>query len=163
MLFRSLLPANFDNSVSKIGQNSFGDTYSGNCFEPADEYKGDFARSYLYISTVYQDFDHLWNSPMMDNNKYPVWKEWAIDLLLKWNEQDPVSEKEKLRNETIYSIQGNRNPFIDYPEIADYIWGENKNNIFPFPEETEPFLIFPRIGYSIDFGVIMQFHRLLNS
>ena len=150
------LIVNFDNGVSKTGQNIFGNSYSGNCFEPSDEYKGDFARSYLYISTIYEGFDHLWKSPMMDNNRYPVWKPWAIDLLLKWNKQDPVSEKERKRNEVIFGIQGNRNPYIDYPELAEYIWGENKNSQYPFPEETKPFLISPRIGYAIDFGVIMQ-------
>lgn len=147
---------NFDNGVSKIGKNGFGNGYTGNCFEPADEYKGDFARSYLYISTIYENFDHLWNSPMMDKNTYPVWKPWALELLIKWHKEDPVSEKELERNEIVFGIQGNRNPFIDYPDLADYIWGENKNTSFPFPVETEPFLIQPRIGTSIDFGVILQ-------
>ncbi len=146
----------FDNGVSKVGKNGFGTTYTGNCFEPADEYKGDFARSYLYISTVYENFDHLWKSPMMDNNVYPVWKDWAIDLLIKWHEQDPVSEKELERNEVIFGIQGNRNPFIDYPELVDYIWGTNKDNYFPFPEGTDAFLVYPRRGVAIDFGVILE-------
>ena len=147
---------NFDNGVSKIGKNGFGGIYTDNCFEPADEYKGDFARSYLYVSTIYENFAPLWNSPMMDNNTYPVWKPWAIDLLLKWHREDPVSEKEEKRCEAVYNIQGNRNPFIDYPELVEYIWGKDTTNIFPFPEETEAFLLSPRKGSEIDFGVLLQ-------
>jgi hypothetical protein len=55
-----------------------------------------------------------------------------------------------------FSIQGNRNPFIDYPDLAEYIWGADTTKIFPFPEETEPFLIYPKRGYQMDFGVILQ-------
>jgi hypothetical protein len=92
---------NFDNGVSKIGKNGFGGIYTDNCFAPADEYKGDFARSYLYVSTIYENFASFWNSPMMNNNTYPVWKKWAVDLLLKWNREDPVSQKERDRIETV--------------------------------------------------------------
>jgi len=144
-----------DNGVSKVGKNGFGTVYTENCFEPADQYKGDFARSYMYISSIYEDFSQLWQSPMMNNNTYPVWKPWAIDLLLKWHQQDPVSAKELTRNEAIYQIQGNRNPFIDYPALAGYIWGADTTKVFPFPNETEAYLISPRRGTSIDFGTIM--------
>ena len=104
-----------DNGKSKVGKNGFGTAYSDNSFEPADEYKGDFARSYLYISTIYEDLASLWNSPMLTNTVYPVWRPWAIDLLMKWHKNDPVSQKELDRNDSIYAIQGNRNPFIDFP------------------------------------------------
>lgn len=143
------------NGVTKIGKNGFGTYYVDNCFEPADEFKGDFARSYFYISTIYEDLAPLWQSPMMNNNSYPVWKPWAIDLLLKWHRQDPVSPKELTRNERIYSIQSNRNPFIDFPSLAEYIWGADTTKIFPFPVETEAYLTSPKRGTTIDFGTIM--------
>lgn len=145
-----------DNGVSKIGTNGFQLTYTEKCFEPADEYKGDFARSYFYISTIYENYSELWQSPMLNNNTYPVWKPWAVDLLLKWHHQDPVSAKELKRIETIYNIQGNRNPFIDFPDLAEYIWGADSTKIYPFPEETEAFLLTPRRGITMDFGVILQ-------
>lgn len=148
--------APFDNGVSKIGKNGFGTVYSENCFEPADEFKGDFARSYFYIATVYENFYSLWNSPMLQNNTYPVWTPWAKELLLKWHHQDPVSTKELTRIEAVYNIQGNRNPFIDYPELADYIWGADTAKVFSFPVETEPFLLTPRRGERINFGVILK-------
>ncbi|MCE5332160.1 MAG: endonuclease [Bacteroidales bacterium] len=145
-----------DNGVSKVGKNGFGTAYTDGCFEPADEYKGDFARSYFYIATVYENLAPLWQSPMMNNNTYPVWKSWAKELLLKWHRQDPVSAKERNRIEAVYNIQGNRNPFIDYPDLVEYIWGADTTRVFPFPDETEAFLLTPRRGESIDFGVILQ-------
>ena len=147
----------FDNGVTKTGKNGFETAYTDACFEPADEYKGDFARSYFYIASVYENLAPLMQSPMVINGStYPFWKPWAIDLLLKWNKQDPVSAKELTRIEAVYNIQGNRNPFIDYPDLAEYIWGKDTANVYPFPNETEPFLVTPRRGTTIDFGVILQ-------
>lgn len=144
-----------DNGVSKVGRNGFGTFYAENSFEPSNEFKGDFARSYLYISSIYEDYAHLWKSPMMLNNTYPVWRKWAIDLLLKWHRQDPVSPKELSRNEVVFRIQGNRNPFIDYPALAEYIWGADSINVFPFPDETNAFLISPHRAIKLNFGTIM--------
>ena len=147
----------FDNGVTKVGQNGFETAYTDNCFEPADQYKGDFARSYFYIASVYENLAPLMQSPMViTGSTYPFFKPWAIDLLLKWNKQDPVSAKELTRIEKVYGIQGNRNPFIDYPDLAEYIWGADSTKVYPFPNETEPFLITPRRGTTIDFGVILQ-------
>ena len=53
---------------------------------------------------------------------------WALNLLLTWHRNDPVSEKEKVRNNAVESLQGNRNPFIDYPELVEYIWGNQTAN-----------------------------------
>lgn len=147
----------FDNGVTKTGKNGFETAYTDACFEPTDEYKGDFARSYFYIASVYENLAPLMQSPMVINGStYPFWKPWAIDLLLKWNKQDPVSAKELKRIEAVYNIQGNRNPFIDYPDLAEYIWGKDTATVYPFPNETEPFLVTPRRGITIDFGVILQ-------
>jgi len=147
----------FDNGVTKVGTNSFETTYTDKCFEPADEFKGDFARSYFYIASVYENLAPLMQSPMViTGSTYPFWRPWAIDLLLKWNKQDPVSPKELTRIEKVYGIQGNRNPFIDYPDLAEYIWGADTTKVYPFPDETEPFLVNPRRGMNIDFGVILQ-------
>ncbi|MDO9628296.1 MAG: endonuclease, partial [Acholeplasmataceae bacterium] len=46
-----------------------------------------------------------------------------LDVLLKWHLQDPVDDFERNRNDVIYGIQNNRNPFIDYPEFVEKIWG----------------------------------------
>ena len=144
--------ATFDNGVSKIGTTTLygGDT---KCFEPADEYKGDFARAYFYISTVYNEMSDLWQSPMMQNNTYPVWNNEALNLLLKWHRDDPVSAKELKRQEAVYQIQHNRNPFIDYPEMVEHIWGDKKDVAIMLPKETRPFLTTPTEWTSINMPV----------
>lgn len=143
----------FDNGMTKTGLNTFGTSYADRSFEPADRYKGDFARSYFYVVTAYQDLAYYWDSPMMNNETYPVWKPWAIDLLLKWHREDPVSDEERLRSETVYDIQGNRNPFVDYPDLVEYIWGKDTLHIYTFPAETSPFLATPVSGETLDLGV----------
>lgn len=124
----------FNNKVSKVGQNTYPQGYRGTVFEPADEYKGDFARVYFYMVTCYEDYSYDWRpdalKSMLSKGTYPGFQSWAIDMLLKWHRNDPVSEKEIKRNEAVYKIQGNRNPFVDYPELAEYIWGNKKNQFF---------------------------------
>jgi endonuclease I len=100
---------------SKVGPCSYPG-YSGTVFEPIDEYKGDLARTYFYMTTRYYTEDAGWpGSPMSDGADILPW---AVDMLLEWHEQDPVSRKELERNATIYGMQDNRNPFIDRPEFA---------------------------------------------
>ena len=113
--------------------------FSGTVFEPIDEYKGDFARAIMYMSMRYYGEDGSWSTSDMTTKS--VIKDWAIDLLLRWNELDPVSEKEKDRNEVIFTdYQHNRNPFIDHPEYARMIWDPTWNAI---GEETDAIALFP--------------------
>lgn len=125
----------WNNGVAYIGQANI-DGSSENAYEPCDEYKGDFARTYMYMFTCYQDF--TWTKTYMnyENSSYPTLKPWAAEMLIKWHKQDPVSEKEINRNNAIYSIQGNRNPFIDYPQLADYIWGDSIDYTFRLPNDS---------------------------
>lgn len=127
----------FDNGVSKVGNNTFSG-YTGTVFEPADEYKGDFARTYMYMVTCYEDYSNEWRSvgteSMLNRNTYPVFRPYAVNLLLKWHRNDPVSDKELNRNDAVYSIQKNRNPFIDYPILAEYLWGNKKGNAWDSSE-----------------------------
>lgn len=110
-------------ALGKLGASTFSG-YTGTVFEPVDEYKGDFARTYFYMAACYNDRIASWNSDMLANNSYPCFTTWAVNLLLKWHRQDPVSEKETNRNDAVYGYQKNRNPFIDHPELAEYIWGD---------------------------------------
>ncbi|MDL2313296.1 endonuclease [Bacteroidales bacterium OttesenSCG-928-B11] len=113
---------------SKLGSCSTPG-YSGTVFEPIDEYKGDLARTYLYMCTRYFDekLDYENGSYMLEGSQF---KPWALALLLSWHEADPVSQKEIDRNKAIYNIQRNRNPFIDYPELAGKIFGADSVNVF---------------------------------
>jgi len=96
--------------------------YGGICFEPIDDYKGDFARNYFYMATRYKDNFSSWadNTDMITGNNL---SSWAINMLLEWHELDPVSTKEINRNNAVHDIQGNRNPYIDYPEWVECVWG----------------------------------------
>ena len=105
-------------------------------FCPADEYKGDFARAYFYIATCYGD-SLQWietgePGTAMTNDGWQEFKPWLRDLLLQWHRTDPVSEKEKTRAVEVNKIQGNRNPFIDYPELVEYIWGDKQGTPVDF-------------------------------
>lgn len=114
---------------SKVGSCTVSG-YSGTVFEPADEYKGDFARTYFYMATAYEDKISSWSSPMLAGNKYPAYADWALTMLLRWAEEDPVSEKEIARNNAVYKIQKNRNPFIDFPGLEQYVWGSKTTTAF---------------------------------
>ena len=145
-----------DNGVSKIGPAVY-DGYVGAVFEPADKYKGDFARGYFYVATAYEHYARKWDTTkpenMMQNNTYPVFKPWALLLLLQWHRQDVVSLKETTRNDQVFGIQKNRNPFIDHPELVEYIWG----NLSTVPYRLDGNIIFPYLNYpnnndTINFG-----------
>ena len=116
----------FNNGVFRM-DNAKSSKYGWCCFEPADCYKGDFARAYFYIVTAYEDL--VWADvakEYLDNDSYLEFKPWLTEVLLKWHRLDPVSQKELDRADQISSIQHNRNPYIDYPELVEYIWGEKK-------------------------------------
>lgn len=151
----------FDNGVTKVGAPVLGQgggaTY---VFEPDDEYKGDFARTYFYMVTCYQDYK--WATSymyMLQQNTYPTLNKWSVDMLLKWAREDQVSDKERMRNEEVYKIQNNRNPFIDYPELAEYIWGDKVGEVFhltstPTPPAGDAILLAPVADTAVDFGQV---------
>lgn len=131
---------------------------SSNGFEPADEYKGDFARAYMYMFVTYDDIN--WGETSGGQNVEWMFsadpfelKDWAKELLLRWSANDAVSEKERKRNDGVYKEQKNRNPFIDLPDLAEYIWGDKSgqpyhvdgehgvdpvNPVNPNPVEPDP-------------------------
>ncbi|MCF0208210.1 MAG: endonuclease [Bacteroidaceae bacterium] len=112
------------NGCTKVGTGQ-GGSKSLTMWEPADEWKGDFARAYFYMATCYSNL--TWTSEglnQLENNEWPTLQKWTYDILLQWNKQDPVDDLERTRNDGVYAIQKNRNPFIDYPDLCDYIWGE---------------------------------------
>ena len=113
----------------KLGTGAnFG--YAGIVFEPINEYKGDIARAQLYMATRYDNLIAGWinngnANDVLDGNTYPAYDTWYVDLLISWHNLDPVSDKERKRNDAIYAIQNNRNPFIDSPQFVQRIWGGN--------------------------------------
>lgn len=105
-------------------------------FCPEDQYKGDFARAYFYIATCYGDsLEWLTTGEpgiAMTNEGWEEFRPWLRDLLLSWHRLDPVSKKELDRAIEVNKIQGNRNPFIDYPDLVEYIWGNKKGTPVDF-------------------------------
>jgi hypothetical protein len=151
----------YDNGVVKVGQNAYSPAYISTVFEPADEYKGDFARDYMYMITCYEDYASDWRnlgtSSMLTNETYPVLKQWAMSMLLEWSRKDPVSQKEIDRNNAVFNLQQNRNPFIDFPDLAEYIWGNKTDATFLVTNKAEdPVLITPTNEISVDFGEVLQ-------
>lgn len=98
---------------------------SGSAFEPVDEFKGDIARIYFYMATRYASKCSGWSGGMFGSDANGF-KSSVAAMLMKWHRNDPVSEKETLRNDAVYTYQKNRNPFVDFPELAEYIWGSKK-------------------------------------
>ena len=145
-------------SGSKNGFSKWGKCvtpgYSGTVFEPNDEYKGDFARTYFYFATRYKGVATSGQGALVFTSTYPYITGWQLDMLLRWHKKDPVSPKELDRNEAVYdSRQGNRNPFIDYPELVDLIFGDSRNIPFMPDGGDAPYIEAPRNGSTVDMGI----------
>ncbi len=131
----------YNGYVSKRGSNAQGITV----FEPANQHKGNLARALLYFNTRYND-----TLTQQGVNMIPI--------LIIWNTLDPVDDDERARNQSIYTFQHNRNPFIDHPEFVQRIWGpvanddETNSPVFeltidaPYPN---PFVNSTVIGYNL--------------
>ncbi len=128
---------------SKLGTADESTGYSGTVFEPIDEFKGDLARSYFYMATCYENVVSNWESnttesdAVLDGSSDKVFEDWILNILLDWNEADPVSQKEIDRNDAIYSFQGNRNPYVDHPEYIDSIWGSSSSDTTSTSDTTK--------------------------
>jgi len=98
--------------------------YDSDSWEPRDSVKGDIARTLFYMAVRYGGDNgeiDLELNEKVNNNKDPYMGK--LSVLLKWNEQDPVDDLERKRNEVIFTkYQHNRNPFIDHPEWVNKIW-----------------------------------------
>lgn len=128
------------NENSSRGNQHFGQ-YIGPSGNEGSFY-GDVARSVFYMAIRYNDLDVV--------NGYPSTTGELGDLatLLDWHEQDPSDDFEMNRNNVIYEWQQNRNPFIDFPELVDYIWGDKQGDVWnnplsTFTEEFENFTFYP--------------------
>lgn len=120
-------PTTTTQNGTKIGPNTSSASYTSTVFEPIDAYKGDLARSTLYIATAYEDKIAAWQgnsnaNDVLDGSSYQAFDPWYLSLLYSWHVQDPVSTKEIDRNNDVYMIQGTRNPYIDHPEYVALVW-----------------------------------------
>lgn len=138
-----------NNGCTKVGTGPGAGGESIQMWEPDDKWKGDFARVYFYMVTCYSNL--TWKSEGLNsltNTDWPTLQPWAYELYLQWDKEDPIDDIERTRNEVVYQIQGNRNPFIDIPGLAEYIWGSKMDVAFtldgsdipdpPIPPTPEP-------------------------
>ena len=119
-----------ENGSSGYGNSAYGADAlcysSGSFFYPAKGYRGATARILFYMQTRWGDH----NLEFVDGagSSKTIGK---ISTLLKWHLEEPPTEEEIRRNEAVFGLQGNRNPFIDHPEYAAQIYcydGESYNN-----------------------------------
>ena len=140
---RSSYPFGEVSSISKSSKNNYSKLgsskrsgYSGTVFEPNDEIKGDIARIYFYMVTCYEDRFTNWKSgeatKVFSADASEGFQPWVLDMLMEWSKQDPVDDIETARNIAVKGVQGNRNPFVDYPGLEDYIWGDKTDKEFYF-------------------------------
>jgi endonuclease I len=145
---------------SKYGKNSSGQ----NVFEPRDSHKGDAARALLYMAVCYHGVNgNDWTFDHLNTVTLPALSEAAqdVDLLVQWHNQDPPDDWEKARNEYVYSIQGNRNPFVDHPEYVSVI---NFNTLTKKNSGTAPPLSSGGISItSLTFSYTENFDALSDS
>lgn len=133
---------NFTNGSKQALNGTPNATYTGRVYEPVNEFKGDVARSLLYFAVRYEgklgNFNFTTNAtdPTKDQNpldgtEEKAYENWYIAMLLNWHQQDPVSQREIDRNNAVFNIQKNRNPFVDHPEWVSAIWNQTTDNVAP--------------------------------
>jgi len=156
-----LSPTFTSTNGSKRGSCSYPG-YSGTVFEPIDAYKGDFARTLFYLATRYENTIATWYSNTAEAanalvaNNTVCFQTWHLNMLYEWHVSDPVSAKEIARNDSVYKIQHNRNPYIDHPEWVAVIWNmpttaanfdlSEKIRIFPNPADDAMQISIPDIS-----------------
>jgi len=130
---------------SKLGSSSVAGV-GGPVFEPINEYKGDVARAYLYMVTRYETNLSTWNgyategAETLDGTMFPAVDINYLKLMIKWHNIDPVSQKERDRNNGAYSFQGNRNPFVDHPEFVSEVWNSSCPGLSALPVDIVLFM-----------------------
>ena len=147
-------PTNTYSNGSKRGLNlnsGYSSGFTLTVFEPIDEFKGDIARMVLYFVTRYEDqlvsFYSTSNSlskVMFDGSTGQSFSPTFLNILLTWNQQDPVSQREIDRNNAIHTRQSNRNPYIDNNNYVTSVWGlplgistfENLNAVSIYPNPS---------------------------
>ena len=134
--------SNGNKALGKLGASSSG--FTGTVYEPDDEYKGDIARAIMYMAIRYATNNECrkyggssnskpvttWSNAMFSGSlstNYGLSAN-AVAMYMKWHRADPPSAKEIARNNGVEVKQGNRNPFVDLPDLAEYLWGDHKTD-----------------------------------
>ncbi|MFT6638672.1 MAG: hypothetical protein ACJAYP_001258 [Flavobacterium sp.] len=156
--------ANGQENSSRNNKN-FGNVASSTVYNGPSgtqgSWKGDVARALFYMAVRFNDLNVVNGDPTEDNAGSPSGNIGDLATLLSWNNSDPSDDFEMNRNNYIYTWQMNRNPFIDHPNLADYIFGANfgqpwfstlstqsleNSNILVYPNPTIDYVILSGIN-----------------
>lgn len=138
------------NDYCKLGSCKT-DGYSGTVFEPNDEIKGDIARIFFYMITRYEGSCGSWGHDVFTST-YPGLTSWTLNMMMRWSRQDPVDAIEIARNNAVYEVQGNRNPYVDYPGLEEYTWGTKMDQTFCYDNYEGGSPVEPDYVYSPTFS-----------
>ena len=157
--------ARFDNGVTRVGSPMAGQGGGANqVFEPDDRYKGDFARTYFYMACAYQHYKWKYTF-MLNNSSWKTLNEWSNELLCRWAR---ARCRERQGGEpqrcAVQKYQNNRSPFIGFPELVEYIWGDRQGQVCCLNDAGtssdtttytgDPELIAPTQGTVLNFGEV---------
>ncbi|HEX6914922.1 MAG TPA: endonuclease [Chitinophagaceae bacterium] len=128
---------------SKLGSSAIAGI-TGTVFEPIDEYKGDVARAFFYFITRYEDDMPAWGlnadaAQAFEPNTFPSADIPYLRMMIQWHNLDPVSQKEIDRNNAAYTYQGNRNPYVDYPQYVGQVWSSTCPGLGALPVDITMF------------------------
>lgn len=128
----------FDNGIWRAGTASVGGI-PVEFYDPPVEYRGDFARIFFYYVAIHTPSELTPRAyAMLDGSKYPGLTLYGQSILMEYHRADPVSEDEIRRMNVIEGLQGNRNPFVAYPQLAEYLWGDMKDEYVSIPGQPVP-------------------------
>lgn len=116
-----------------VGTASFGGTEI-NAWMPAPDRRGDLARRMMYMALMYPQ--RLWRghgAMLFEDGGWPLLRPLGMELLLRWHRADPVDDRERAENSQQGGRQANLNPFVEYPQLAEYLWGEHAGEDFGLP------------------------------
>jgi endonuclease I len=144
----------------------------------AASFYGDVARSVLYMEIRYNDLSVVNGYPVLPDTEEYLGELGDLETLLDWHRNDPPDDYEMNRNNVVYTWQFNRNPFIDQPDLVEYIWGTNvgqtwdqelsvtefgKNQIRVYPNPTTNTITIKGLDVQADLQVFSVEGKLLNS
>jgi endonuclease I len=125
---RGNLPFDESDDSSRIPRGAKLCSYDNDSWEPPDEVKGDLARAVFYMDVRYDGSDSPEDISVAEEAAPEDGRFAKLSTLLQWHTQDPVSEEERKRNNQVFSVQGNRNPFIDQPGFVESIYGNKSSS-----------------------------------
>jgi endonuclease I len=118
--YHNLKPENPSVNTSR-GNKYFAETTTTTSFAPPVSVRGDLARILFYMVTMWPELSLV---DVVGTDEPSIYQMAQFSLLVKWHTEDPVDNFEAKRNDVIYNLQGNRNPYVDHPVLVCRIWGD---------------------------------------